>query len=119
MWRSLVVVLCLALPAQQPKPNPELERIDDMIHQLTEMKAKVSAMETQLDSLLRALSEQKGALQQKPQSYNALAHVESTDPEGGPPKVRCAALTAQGKRCTRPAKTGSRYCGQHELVHGK
>ena len=123
MWRAILIVFCLTLPAQQPKIDSaaELERIEDVIHQLTDMKTKVSAMETQLDTLLRALSEQKGALQQKPQTYNALAHVESVEPDGSTkaPKTRCAALTEKGVRCTRPAKLGSRYCTQHEMAHVK
>ena len=125
MWRPAVICVCalvLSLPAQQPKPNnnaAELDRIEDIIHQLTEMKTKMAAMETQIDTLLRALSEQKGALQQKPQVYNALAHVESVEADAATPKTRCAAITASGKRCTRPAKPGSRYCAQHEVAHTK
>ena len=121
MWRRIaLVLLSVSLLAQAPKPNTaELERLDDLVRQVTEMRAKVAALETQMDTLLRALSEQRGALQQKPQTYNALAHVESVDPDSTAPKVRCAAMTAQGKRCTRAAKTSSRYCSQHELVHAK
>ena len=121
MLRQTLGLLCLfaALLGAQTKSNTaELERIEDLIHQLGEMKIKVAVMETQLDTLLRALSEQRGALQQKPQTYNALAHVEA-DNETSVPKNRCAALTANGKRCSRPAKPNSRYCAQHELSHVK
>lgn len=126
MWRRAalaILIFVLTLLAQAPKsPPPELERVDDMIRQITELKAKVTAMDAQIDALLRALSEQRGALQQKPQVYNALQHVETaaaSAPDAPAPKVRCAALTGNGTRCTRPAKPGSRYCSQHQMAHSK
>ena len=121
MLRRAIGTLCLlaALVGAQSKPNnAELERIEGLIQKLTDMKSKVAAMETELDTILRALSEQRGALQQKPQAYNAFAHVEA-DNDTSVPKNRCAALTANGKRCSRPAKPNSRYCSQHELSHVK
>jgi hypothetical protein len=126
MWRRAgiaILIFVISVLAQAPKQSPaELERLDDVVRQLTELKAKVAAMDAQLEVLLRALSEQRGALQQKPQVYNALQHVESTvasAPDTAAPKSRCAALTANGTRCTRPAKPGNRYCSQHLLAHAK
>jgi hypothetical protein len=128
MWRRVgfaVLVFVLAVLAQAPKSTqPEVERLDDIVRQLTELKAKAAAMDAQIEVLLRALSEQRGALQQKPQVYNALQHVESmtetaSAPDAAAPKARCGALTGNGTRCTRPAKAGSRYCSQHQMAHAK
>jgi hypothetical protein len=107
------------LYAQSAPPSAELERLDSLIQELTALKARVSDVEGKIDVLLRGLSEQRGALQNKP-AYNALNHVETDNtPDKRQPQVRCAALTSEGKRCTRAAVEGARYCKQHQLAHTK
>lgn len=102
------------------RPQPEAERIESLIQELTAMKAQVAELEAHLDTLLRGLSEQKGALQAKPAAYNALRNLEAdAAPDQKPVAVRCAAITASGKRCTRAATPGSKYCKQHQLAHAK
>ena len=117
MRRVLLLVVPLLLVAQQ-KVSPELERTDSMIQQLTELKAKVAAIETQIDGLLTALSEQRGALASS-KTYNALEHVQDVQPDAKKTAARCAAVTSKGDRCSRPAIEGSRYCKQHQLAHTK
>lgn len=113
MIRPAVLLLCLLAP-----PNAELERTDQMIESLTAMKAKVAAIQIEIDTMLRVLSEQRGALQRGPQPFSYLsAPAESGGKEVA--KVRCAALTSGGKRCTRPTEANSRYCWQHQLAHSK
>ena len=113
---GFVLLLCLLAPP----PNAELERTDQLIQQVTEMKAKVSALQAEIDALLRTLSEQRGAQQKGPQPF---AYLTPSEGEGSPKSaaatVRCAANTSNGKRCTRPAEAGSRYCWQHKLAHSR
>ncbi|WP_321473622.1 hypothetical protein [uncultured Paludibaculum sp.] len=120
------IVVCLfllltALDAQEPaRVQPETERLESLIQELTAMKVQVAALESRIDLILRSLSEQKGALQSKPPAYNALRNIEAdTAADAKPPAIRCAALTASGKRCTRAATDGSKYCKQHQLAHSK
>jgi hypothetical protein len=121
MRRSLLLV-CLAASAlvADPPPKPELERLNSVIEELTALKIQAAAMEERIATLVRALSEQRGALQAKPASYDALKSVAADSPaDTRPPLVRCAALTSAGKRCTRAAMEGSRYCKQHQLARQK
>ncbi len=124
--KRIALLLCLACVAVGGEPpaarNPELERLNALIEELAALKAQATALETKIDVLLRAMSEQRGALQAKPASYDALkatvAAVDSpADPK--PAVVRCAAITSSGKRCTRAAMEGSRYCKQHALARQK
>jgi hypothetical protein len=112
MVAPVVLFLCLLAP-----PTPaELERTDQLIESVTAMKAKVAALQAEIDNLLRTLSEQRGALQRGPQPFSYLSTPEGDTKEA---KQRCAANTSAGKRCTRPAESGSRYCWQHQLAHTK
>lgn len=116
----LLSIRALADPPAAPAPG-EAERINTLIEELTQLKAQVAAVESRLEALLRALAEQRGALQHRP-SFDALKPpAESTPdaPDRKPPVVRCAAITNSGKRCSRPALPGSRYCRQHQLAHQK
>lgn len=117
MRRVLLLLVPLFLAAQQ-KISPELERTESMIQQLTELKAKVTAIESQIDGLITALSEQRGALAST-KSYNALEHVQDSPADQKKAAIRCAAVTSKGGRCSRPAVEGSRYCKQHQLAHAK
>lgn len=119
---ALCVLLFLPLlRAQEPaKPQPEADRIDSLLHELTAMKAQVATLEAHIDAILRGLSEQRGALQTKPAAYNALRNLEADPaPDVKRAAVRCAALTASGNRCMRAATEGSKYCKQHQLAHVK
>lgn len=124
MLRRLLLVailLPLAASTQPPANAPELERINGLIEELTALKAQAAAIETRIDALLKALAEQRGALQQNPPAYNALQNL-SDAPDPNPkaaPLRRCAAITSSGKRCTRGAVENSRYCKQHQLSHAK
>ena len=122
--RRIALCLFLLLPlhqAQTPaQTQPEVERLENLIEQLTAMKTQVAALESRIDTILRGLSEQKGSLQTKPAAYNALRNIEpESGPDTKPAAVRCAALTASGKRCTRAAADSSKYCKQHQLAHSK
>jgi hypothetical protein len=125
-----VVLLLLtgaAAPAGEPPSSPpasagEAERISALMEELAQLKAQVAAVQERLETLLRQLSEQRGALQSRP-SFDALKPqalaTPPDQPDRRPPVVRCAAITNSGKRCSRPAVAGSRYCRQHMLANQK
>jgi len=127
--RALIVSLlagCLTGKAAADPPPPqacadEADRITSLIEELGQVKAQLADAESRLEKLMRALSEQRGALQNRP-SFDAIKqNLESAAdaPDPKPPVVRCAAITSSGKRCTRAAVPGSRYCRQHQLAHQK
>lgn len=111
--------MCALAQAPPAQPQPELERLESLITELTALKSQVAAVEGRIETLLRGLSEQRGSLQNRP-AFNALKNVETEGPaDVKKAVVRCAALTGDGKRCSRAAVEGSRYCRQHQLAHQK
>lgn len=127
--RGLIVALLAGrltggAPAAPPPASPcagEADRITALIEELTQVKAQLADAEARLERLMRALSEQRGALQNRP-AFDALQQPSAAPADTAdrkPPTVRCAALTNSGNRCTRPAVPGSRYCRQHQLAHQK
>lgn len=121
---AILVLLLFAAPAfpqQSPAPAPELERVEHTLQALAELKAKVTAISTEIDQLIAELSEQKGAIQnRKPAAFGGIAEVSASPADPAKPKAtRCAAMTAKGERCTRASVPGSRYCRQHQMAHQK
>ena len=120
--RALCIVLLLTLvcPGQgqdPPKAPGELERVEKTLQYATALKARLAAMEAEVDQLIAELSEQKGAIQSaKPAPFGGIADSGPADP-AKPKAARCAAITAKGERCTRSAAPGSRYCRQHQVAH--
>lgn len=123
----LLLLASAAAPAGEPPSPPpaaagEAERISALIEELAQLKAQVAAVGERLETLLRQLSEQRGALQNRP-AFDVLkqpaAAAPPDQPDRKPPVVRCAAITNSGKRCSRPAVPGSRYCRQHMLANQK
>ncbi len=122
---ALILLFLLAAPAfpqQEQAPPAELERVDQTLQTLAELKAKVAAISAEIDQLIAALSEQRGAIQnRKPAAFGGIGLLG--DSSAGPADVakpkasRCAAITVKGDRCTRSAVAGSRYCRQHQVAH--
>jgi hypothetical protein len=116
----VLLVVTLVSPAssqQEQAPPGELERVEKTLQYATDLKAKLAAMSAELDQFIAELSEQKGALQnKKPAPFGGIADAGPAD-AARPKAARCAAMTAKGERCTRPAVTGSRYCKQHQVAH--
>jgi hypothetical protein len=117
---ALTLLLTAGTAVSEEKPPTELERTEQLIEKLNELRGKASTLENEIDNVLKALIEQRGSLQ-NPKTYNALEHVqaEGDAPDAKKPAVRCAAVTAKGDRCTRAAVPGTRYCKQHELAKQK
>ena len=121
---ALILLFLFATPAfpqQEQAPPAELERVDRTLQTLAELKTKVAEISAQIDQLIAALSEQKGAIQnRKPAPFGGVGDFSSGPADAAKPKaVRCSAITAKGERCTRSAVPGSRYCKQHLVAHQK
>ena len=118
---AILLLLTLVRPAlsqQAQAPAGERERIEKTLQYATDLKAKLAAMSAELDQFIAELSEQKGALQNtKPAPFGGIADTGGSAADPARPKAaRCAAMTAKGARCTRPAAAGSRYCKQHQVA---
>jgi hypothetical protein len=96
----LFSVLVCALAEQAGKPDKLALR-----QQIAEMKVKAFEMQTQIELLERQLHD--------------VEEAESNQPVASPlvkaaVKVRCSGHTKDGKRCSRNAEAGSRFCWQHK-----
>jgi len=117
-YAIVLLLFCALLPGGQNANPGELERTEQLIQQLSALKAKVAAMEQELDAALKLLAEHKGSIQAGPPAYNALQNIAADTPaDTRKATSRCAALTGKGARCSRPAIEGSRYCKQHQLAN--
>lgn len=120
LLRCLCLLLCFhVLHAVAQTPPPELERIEKTLQTLTELKARVNAIEVEIDQLIAELSVEKGAAANaKPAPFGGVSELSTNRADPAKPKpVRCAAMTAKGERCSRAALPGSRYCKQHQTAH--
>lgn len=125
--KGLVFLMCLALGAQAPpKPTPtpaaappkqtHQERRAEILRTMQELRAKLQALELEL----QLIEEER---QNAPAEAAAPAQTgwrETTRPDGRKDveavkkaRPQCQAFTSNGKRCTRSAETGSKYCWQH------
>lgn len=114
--RSLfLALLWIALLSGQTPPaaNPKkeyLERRATILRQMAEIKAKLASLELELQLLEESRSADPAA-PLPPTSWRE----EPGSPDGNPKKAtaRCLSVTRDGKRCTRPAEAGLKYCWQH------
>ena len=99
-------------PAANAARKEYLERRAVILRQMAEMKAKLSALELELQLLEESRSAEPAG-GQAPTSWRE----EPSAADGGTkkPLVRCLSVTRDGKRCTRPAEAGGKYCWQHRM----
>lgn len=90
------------LPAAAPKPDKLVIR-----QQISDLKVKSFELQQQVEMLERQLKDVEES--EANQSAAALATSKQA-----PLKTRCSGHTKDGKRCTRMAETGSRFCWQHK-----
>ncbi len=87
-----------------------LERRAVILRQMAEVKAKLAALE--LD--LQLLEESRATDPAAPSAPNSWREeLGSSDGPGKKAATRCLSVTRDGKRCTRPAEAGLKYCWQH------
>ena len=115
MRLSIFIFALISLaPASGQNPPPKKEHLEkraNILRQMAEMKAKLSALELEL----QLLEESRTA---EPAQPPALAWREENGTGEGAAKktlIRCLSVTRDGKRCSRPAEAGGRYCWQHRL----
>ncbi len=106
--------LLIALAGGQTPPAADakkqyLERRAAILRQMAEAKAKLAA----LDVELQLLEESRPADTPAPaptawrdEPASAVSDTKKASP-------RCLSVTRDGKRCTRPAEPGAKYCWQH------
>lgn len=118
--RALLSLLLL-LPLGAQTVSPEVQRIDQTIASLQSMRSRLNEMQAEIDEILRTMSEHRGRLTALPPAFGGMpaAGVQPDSPDKPAPVSRCAALTKDGSRCTRPATPGARYCKQHALARQK
>ena len=124
--RGLVFFLCaLLLAAQAPVPSPPpnkekpahyLERRAELLRKMGDLRAGLQALELEL----QILDEERQHAPAEPTASNQTAWRESVRPDGRKEeevvkkaRPRCSAFTSAGKRCTRSAEQGSKFCWQH------
>jgi hypothetical protein len=93
-------VLVCAGAQQSGKPDKIALR-----QQIAELKVKAFEMQTRIDLLERELKDVEDAEANQPLVTPATKLAV---------KVRCGGHTHDGKRCTRNAEPGSRFCWQHK-----
>ena len=119
--RRCLFLICSALIAQAPPPPaPKApsyqERRAELLRSMGDLRAKLQALELEL----QILEEEH---QHKPAETVATSPTgwrESIKPDGRKEeevvkkaRPRCTAFTSNGKRCTRSAEAGSKFCWQH------
>ena len=120
--RGLAFFLCTLLAAQTPappkasKPNAYQERRAELLRKMAETRASLQALELEL----QLLEEERQQAPVEPAASNSPAWRETVRPDGRKDeeavkkaRPRCSAFTAGGKRCTRSAEAGSKFCWQH------
>lgn len=122
---SAAACLFILLPVFGDPPaavSEELQFTERTLAELQSLKSDVQSLQSGLDTLITALSERRGQLRNaKPVPFGGVTPVSNVPdrPDSKPSTVRCAALTKEGTRCTRPALPGQRYCKQHALAKQK
>jgi len=107
-----------ASPAAAPRKQTHQERRAEILRTMQEMRAKLQALELELQLLEE--EKQSAPVEATTTAGSQTGWRETTRPDGRrdeeavkKARPRCAAFTSNGKRCTRSAETGSKYCWQH------
>jgi len=100
---------------QNPPANAKKEYVEKraaILRQMAEIKAKLSALDLELQLLEESRTADPAAA--PPTSWREEPGV-AADGAAKKPSVRCLSVTGNGKRCSRPAGAGGKYCWQHRL----
>jgi hypothetical protein len=95
--RCLVLLIALVLSASSSK--------EELRQRIADLKIKAFEIQTQVELLEQQLKDLEQAEANQPPPASKLS---------APVKVRCSGHTKDGKRCTRNAEPGSRFCWQHK-----
>lgn len=121
--KGLIFLMCVSVTAQSPTPSAtpthkptHQERRAELLRTMQELRAKLQALELEL----QLIEEEKQNAPAEVTASPAAGWRETTRPDGRKDeeavkkaRPRCSAFTSNGKRCTRSAESGSKYCWQH------
>jgi len=102
MMRFLCLLVVLACSVAQETPKPEKVALRQ---EIADLKVKAFELQQKIELLEHQLKDVEEAEANRPVVSPALKTVA---------KARCAGHTKDGKRCTRNAEAGSRFCWQHK-----
>jgi hypothetical protein len=107
LMRIVVFVLAyVCLMGQEPATAPEKPADKVTLRkQIAEMKVKAFEMQMQIELLEKQLHDVEETEANQPTPVVAAKTAV---------KARCAGHTKDGKRCSRNAEAGSRFCWQHK-----
>jgi len=113
---AILFLILLASGQTSPPANGKkdyVERRAVILRQMAEIRAKLAALELELQLLDEARSAEPGPVTTPPPT--AWREEPAASGEGSVKKssVRCLSVTRGGKRCTRPAEQGGKFCWQH------
>jgi hypothetical protein len=98
------------------KPSVQERRVE-ILRTMQDLRAKLQSLELELQLLEE---ERQNAPVEATPANPAAAWRETVRPDGRKDeeqvkkaRARCSAFTSNGKRCTRSAEAGSKYCWQH------
>ncbi|WP_031499050.1 hypothetical protein [Bryobacter aggregatus] len=102
----------VTLPPKAPAPpSPAVkEQKDALRKQIADLKIRSFELQQQVELLEKQLKD----VEEVESAQAAASFVTS---QAAPAKFRCAGHTKDGKRCTRMAEAGKRFCWQHKTSH--
>lgn len=109
----MAALMLAALLCGQGSKKDYVERRAVILRQMAEVKAKLAALELELQILEEARSAEPGAPPAPATSWRDEAAL-AAEPSPKKAVVRCVSVTRDGKRCTRSAEAGSKFCWQHK-----
>ena len=105
----LILSLSMVLGQAPPTKRDYQERRAAILRQMAEVKAKLAA----LDVELQLLEEARPAEAPPPSPTAWREEPAGASADGKKATPRCLSVTRDGKRCTRPSEPGAKYCWQH------
>ncbi len=105
----LVFLVCAAAQQQKlaepPPPGPDKMALRQ---QISDLKIKSFEIQQQVELLEKQIKDIEEADANKLAASQAISKT-------APARARCGGHTKDGKRCTRMADSGSRFCWQHKV----
>ena len=108
----LVLICAVAQQQKPPAPVPAPPGPDKLVlrQQIADLKVKSFEIQQQVELLEKQVKD----IEEVDANRIAAAQVNS---KTAPVRARCGGHTKDGKRCTRMAESGSRFCWQHKVSH--
>jgi len=105
-------ILLDSLSAQNKFQDDEISWLEIQIGDLTKMKESKPEAKVTAAKPVAVKPPAKPAASAKTPAVSSSKTIEKA-----PPDLQCIAITNTGKRCSRPALNGSKYCNQHKEIY--